>query len=275
MTNLNNNTGNVIALGLEAARRWKLAGEHGEAGDATAIVALYEAARTMTFTATVERKKDDIVETFDFEIADMLNPYYNNDGSKDTRKMAARTALLAERLFGITELTNAIKQRLGRTIMSAVYLANTFNKLDDEEYMARVALKGGKLTVPYGVVAAPPAADASDNDKQFFAAMADKMVALDGKKGLSLAELGKRANPPKTGKRAAGANKDQGASLVSSIDFVTAIVLQQTNESSDESDVALTTENRRKLFNLASAIAAYFAADPLEDEEVEPIAANG
>lgn len=259
----------IITLGLEAARRWRLSGEHGEAGDATAIVALYRACRYMTFRGEVARKKDDPSEAFEFDVPDMLTPYFNNDGSKDTRKMAARTAILAERLFGITTLTNAIKQRIARTVMSAVYLFNQFDKLDDDDdYNDRVTLRAGKLAVPYGVVAAPPPADASDNDRAFFRNMADTIVSLDGKKGLSLAELGKRANPPKAHRDSGGNNVDQGQTLASSIAFVSAIVQQNTGEG-DECDVALSPALRRELFALSQRIADYFAVDPLEEEETE------
>jgi hypothetical protein len=261
------NSAAALQLGLEAARRWKLSGEHGEAGDATAIVALYGAARTMTFEATVERKKDETAETFNFEVQDMLTPYWNNDGSKDTRKMAARMAALAERLFGISELTNAVKQRISRTVMAAVYLHNQFAKLDDDAYFARVTLKAGKLNVPYGVVKEAPGADASDNDRAVFDAMKERNVALDGKQGLSLAELSKRANPPRE-QRAAGKAKDKGADFVASLDFVSAIVAQQLSTEASESDVGLNTDLRRKLFTLAQQISEYFAADPLEDEEL-------
>ena len=271
MTSISN-TQETLALGKEAGRRWGLSAQHGDAGDANAIVALVHAERTMTFTATVERKKDDTAETFDFSITDFANPYWNNDGSKDTRKMAARTACLAERLFGISDVTNAVKQRIARTLKCAIYLIGALRDMTDEELFDAVKLKGSNLVVPYQLVKPEPSEDASDNEKAFFAAMTGKPLVLDGKDKNSLAELSRRANPPKA-ERAAGENKDKGASFIASVDFVTAIVQQQLNEEAAESDIGLNSDARQKLFRLAQYISAYFAADPMDAEEEAPIAA--
>ena len=272
MTAINNNTANVLNIGSEAARRWTLSSTHGEAGDANAIVALVYAERMLTFTATVERKKEDTTEQFDFSVLDLATPLYNNDGSKDTRAMAARTLALSSRLFGIEELTNAIKTRLARSIKAAVYLINALKHLSDEELQEAVCIKGGKLVAPYGLVKPAPAEDASDNEKIIYEAMKDKPLSLDGKDGASLAELNKRAAPPKA-TRAAGENKSDGASFNASLAFVSAIVSQQINEEADETEIALSNEQRRALFALSQHIAAYFAADPIEEEELQSEAA--
>ena len=272
MQTINTNTAETFQLGKEAARRWNLSAEHGDAGDANAIVALVHAERVLSFDATVERKKDDTAESFEFSILDFAEPYWNNDGSKDTRKMSARTAALAERLFGITELTNATKQRLARTIKCAIYLLRELAAMEDEELFAAVTLKGNKLVVPHQLVRNEPKEDASDNEKAIYEAMKGKPLVLDGKDKASLAELSRRANPP-SDKRAAGDNKDKGASFAGSVDYVNAIVMQQLKENADESEIGLNDELRRKLFALANNIAAYFAADPMEDEESEAIAA--
>jgi hypothetical protein len=269
------NSAETFQLGKEAARRWNLSAEHGDAGDANAIVALVHAQRVLTFNATVERKKDDTAEQFEFDILSFSEPYWNNDGSKDTRKMAARTACLAERLFGITDITNATKQRIARTVKCAVYLLNACSKMTDEELFAAIALKGNKLVVPYDLVKAEPSEDASDNDKAFFAAMKGKPLVLDGKDKNSLAELSRRANPP-SANRAAGEDKTKGASFTASLHYVTAIVQQQMNTEADESDIALSSDARRELFKLSQYIAAYFAADPMEEDELsEPEAKTG
>lgn len=269
----NTNATQTFELAREAARRWRLAGEHGDAGDATAVVALVHADRTLEFDATVERKKDETEERFSFSVRDMAEPYWNNDGSKDTRKMAARTACLASRLFGIEEMDNAIKQRIARTVKIAIYLLNSCSEMSDEELFNAVTIKSGKLVVPHQLVRPEPKEDASDNEKAIYEAMRGKPLVLDGRDKASLAELGRRANPPRAD-RAAGENKESGASFNASLRFVSAIVHQQLDESAQESEVALNTEQRRELFKLAQAISAYFAADPLEDEEVQPIAAN-
>lgn len=274
MTNINTNIAAALETGKEAARFWGLSVKHGESGDANAIVALVHADRMLTFTATVERKKEDTSETFDFSVSDMAEPYWNADGSKDTRRMTARSASLALRLFGIDDLTNAIKTRLARCIKVAIYLINSCSTMSDDELINAVRLEKGKLCVPYGLVAVTPAEDASAKDVAVFNAMQHDSVALDGKDGLSIAELSKRANPPKA-QRAASNDSTSGASFTASLDYVSAIVAQQLNEDAPETDVALSTDTRRKLFALAQSIASYFAADPLEDEESAPLAANG
>lgn len=279
MTIIQNNA-NVEAIGKEAARRWGLRDEHGSAGDANAICALVYADRTMTFTANVQRK--DSVETFDFDVKSLATPLFNNDGTKDTKAMSARTDALLLKLFGIEERTNAINTSLARCIKSAVYLIDAvadveldaligFKDADGKDVPGIVSMKAAKLVVPYGLVMKAPAEDASDNDKAVYEVMKEKPLVLDGKNGASLAELGKRANPPKA-KRAAGDSdkgNDQGASFAGSLEFVRAIVQQNSNPDADESEVALSDELRRNLFALAQDIAAYFAIDPLEDAEVE------
>jgi hypothetical protein len=259
----------VIEIGREAGRRWNLSASHGDAGDANAIVALVHAQRTMEFDATVERKKDDTAEAFTFNVVDLATPYYNADGSKDTRKMAARTACLAERLFDIATLTNAIKQRIARAVKIAIYIINSTADMSDDVLFDSVKLKGSNLVVPHELVRAEPNETASDNERAFYEAMKGKALVLDGKDKASLAELSRRANPPKSD-RAAGEQKDKGASFVSSVDYITAVVAQQLDNGADESDIGLNNDARMKLFKLAQNIAAYFAADPLEETEVEP-----
>lgn len=272
MTNNRDNAASIINIGKEAARRWGLSDSHKAAGDANAIVALVQASRIVTFSATVERKKEETSETFDFDIVDLPNPYFNSDGSKDTRKMAARTAALAERLFGITELTNANKTALARCIKSAVYLINALADMTDEQLADAVTMKGDKLVAPYGLVKEAPKEDASDNEKAIFEVMQAKPLVLDGKDGASLAELGRRAAPPKAN-RAAGEAKDKGASLVASVDFVSAVVAQWNNPDG-ETDNAPSKELEAKLFALSQQIASYFIANPMSEEEEETIVAN-
>lgn len=265
------NTQETFHFGKEAARLWGLSIERGEAGDANAILALVHAQRTVSFDATVERKGEQSQETFEFDVLSFADPYWNNDGSKDTRKMAARTAALALRLFDISEVTNAIKQRLSRSIKCAIYLLNACSHMADDELFAAITLKGNKLVVPNELVRVEPSETASENEKAIYEAMKGRPLILDGKDKASLAELSRRANPPKAN-RAAGENKDNGASFNTSVKFVTAIVQQQLVETDDENavaDVALSDEARRELFKLAQYISAYFSADPLEDTEQE------
>lgn len=255
----------AITFGKDAAKNWATAQSKGDAGDALATCALYLAHYTMTFTATVSRKGSDIDETIDFTVADLASPLFNADGSKDIKAMAARTATLAKRVFEIDTLNNAIKTRLSRCIERAIYLANAIGDVDD--FADKVTIKANKLVVPYGLVhEAPVEGVDSDNDIAVHDAMKDKLVSLDGKNGNSLAELSKRARPKAT-PRAATAPANKGDSLVESVKFVHAIMLQQIDPAADETDVALSSDLRRMLFDLQVTLGAYFVADPIEGEE--------
>jgi hypothetical protein len=261
MTTLNNNA-NAVSLGMQAAAKWNSSQNAGDAGDALAITAMYYAARTMSFSATVERKKEGVTETVDFDLDDLASPLYNADGSKDTKAMAARTLAMANKLFGVTTLSNAMKQRIGRSLKAALYLSQRHALMDDDAYFAAVVMKGSKVVVPYAAVHASPAVDASDNDKAVYEAMSDKACTLDGKNGASVAELLRRANPPKA-TRAAGDSKDEGATLKGSVQYVHAVMLQQI-AATDECDIALGEERRKELYALMTTLTAYFAADPVE-----------
>lgn len=257
----------AITFGKDAAKNWATAQSKGDAGDALATCALYLAHYTMTFTATVARKGSDIDETVDFTVADLATPLFNADGSKDIKAMAARTATLAKRVFEIDTLNNAIKTRLSRCIERAIYLANAIGDVDD--FADKVTIKANKLVVPYGLVhEAPVVGVDSDNEIAIHDAMKDKAVSLDGKNGNSLAELSKRARPKATPRAAAATDdKSKAASLAESVKFVHAIMLQQIDPSADETDVALSSDLRRMLFELQTTVAAYFTVDPIEGEE--------
>lgn len=267
-------------IGRKAASNWNEAGKYGDGGDALATHALFIAFRTGMFQANVNRgtKAEPEIETVSFELNDVDSDPRNVDGSVDGKLKTARTVAIAEQVFGVVDLDNAFKQRLARCIKLALFLGRKYAHLDDEEYFKAVATRvvkvaranGGNMTtclvVPHEAIFAEPAEDADEEDKAYYERNRMAPKTLNGKDKASLAELSRRANPPKAA-RAAGDNKDKGASLVASIDFVNAIVMQNANPDADETDVALSSELRRKLFGLASNIAAYFAIDPLEDEE--------
>lgn len=280
MTELSNSQ-LVSEIGRKAATAWNEAAKYGDGGDALATHALYIASRMVTFEALVNRgtKAEPEIETIAFDFLEYDVEPRNNDGTVDTKLKSARTAAIAEHVFGLVDLDNASKQRISRASKMALYLARKYADDDDETFLARVSTRqmqvqraGGKsmttcLVVPEGAIFAEPAEDADDEVKNRYKKMIDEPRTLNGKDKASLAELSRRANPPKA-TRAAGENKSSGASLEASIDFVTAIVLQNSNPDADESDVALSPALRRKLFVLSQQIAAYFVSDPLEDEEM-------
>jgi hypothetical protein len=284
MKNISNNisnNANVSELGRKAAEQWTIAGSAGDGGDAIATHALYLAAFTMTFKAEVNRgsKAEPEIEVVEFELADVRNDPRNNDGTVDMKLKSARTVAIAETVFGISELDNAIKQRLGRAVKMALYLWDRYQK--EEDFASLVSTRtvktrhGGRdkmttcLVVPNEAIYPEPAEDADEEDKARYQQLRRTPKTLNGKDKASLAELGKRANPPKA-QRAAGENKtDKGATLLASIAFTRAIVQQNANSDADESEVGLSETLRRELFALAQDIAAYFAVDPMEDENEE------
>lgn len=286
---ISNNT-LAVEIGRKASTAWNEASKYGDGGDALATHALYIAARTDTFEAIVNRgtKAEPEYETESFTLSELSNEPRNNDGSVDGKLKTARTVAIAQHVFGVEELDNAFKQRLGRAIKMAMYLANLYVADEDEDYFARVSTKTmqvsrstGKtmttcLVVPREALIAEPAEDADDIEKENYNNRRNEKTPLNGKDKASLAELSRRAAPKKETHKGADSKKsDQGASFVASIDFVNAIVMQNANPEADESDVALSNDARRKLFTLAQSIAAYFAIDPLEEEseEAEQVAA--
>jgi hypothetical protein len=289
MTELNNASPLAVEIGRKAATAWNEASKYGDGGDALATHALYIASRETVFEAQVNRgsKAEPEIETESFTLSEVATEPRNNDGSVDGKLKSARTVAIAQHVFGVAELDNAFKQRQARAIKLAMYLANMYRDDDDETYYNRVSTKTmqvaratGKtmttcLVVPREALVAAPAEDADDIEKENYNNRRNEKTPLNGKDKASLAELSRRANPPKAAIKGSDERNDKGASFIASLDFVSAIVLQNANPEADESEVGLGNDARRKLFTLAQNIAAYFAIDPLEDDsdEEEQVAA--
>jgi hypothetical protein len=282
MTTSNQNT-LFVEIGRRAASQWLDASIKGEGGDALAALALYLAARTCTFTAIINTGSaaEPVLEHIDFELADVATDPRNADGSVDGKLKQARTVAIADKVFGVSELDNAFKQRIRRALQIALYLYERNKNMDDEKYFAAVSTRVVKmkhagsdkmttcLVVPYGAVFAPPAEDADEEEKQHYERNKDAPQTLHGRDKASLNELRKRANPPKATRDSNGQREqDAGRSFNTSLDFVSAIISQCVSTDPEaECEVALNREQRMKLFALSQSIAALFAADPLTDEE--------
>jgi hypothetical protein len=279
--NIQNNAA-FVEIGRRAASQWLDASVKGEGGDALATHALYLAARTCTFTAVINTGStaEPVLEHFDFELADLETDPRNADGSVDGKMKQARTVAIADKVFGLSELDNASKQRIRRALTAALYLSKRNTAMSDEDYFAAVSTRVVKvkhagsekmttcLVVPYGAIYAPPAEDADDEEKQHYQRNMTAPQTLHGKDKASLNELRKRANPPKVSRDSNGAREqDAGRSFTGAVDYVSAMLAQWTNPEG-ETDVAPNKELRLKLFTLQSQIAAVFAADPLTDEEM-------
>jgi hypothetical protein len=283
MENGNNLNTRFVDLGRRASAQWLDASVKGDGGDALAVEALYVAARTATFTAVVNvgTAAEPIMENHDFELLDLETDPRNGDGSVDGKLKTARVNAVADKVFGITDMDNAFKQRLRRAVQLSLYLTKRHAGMDDEAYFAAVTTRTVKvkhagsekmttcLVVPYGAIYSPPAEDADEEDKASYQRNKDAAQTLHGRDKASLNELRRRANPPKATRDSNGSREqDAGRSFNQSIDFVTAIVAQCLVENG-ECDVALNKEQRIKLFQLQSNIASLFVADPLSDEEQE------
>lgn len=288
----NNNNSRFVEIGRKASASWLDASVKGEGGDAMAVEALYIAARVCTFTAVVNEGSSAEPELvrYDFDLSDLRNEPRNADGSVDGKMKTARTVAIADRVFGLSELDNASKQRIRRATDLALYLSERHSQMDDEDYFKAVATRTVKmkhagtekmttcLVVPHGAIFAPPAEDADDEEKQYYERNKDAPQTLHGRDKASLRELAKRAKPAKSTRDSNGSReKDAGKSFNDSVAFVSAIMAQAINPEAEETDLAFSEEQRVALFTLSQQIAAYFSADPLEEEEPieEKEAANG
>jgi hypothetical protein len=277
----------AIVIGRKAGTMWQEASKYGDGGDALATEALYQAQRMLTFHAVVHRAGEDIEERFEFDVTDLANPIIASNGKRDNKAMTARTVAVAEQLFGFApdtagtgknaapKLSNAMKQRIDRAADMAIYLINRHADMEDKDYLVRRDCKDTMTTclvVPYGAVVPEPAKDADEDDVRRYRKLADEPQTLDGspigKIRASLAELKRRATPATDG-RGGGANapRDKGKTFLASVDFIAAVVKQQLDPNADETDIALSDDVRRKLFDLQMSIAAYFDDDPLEVKE--------
>jgi hypothetical protein len=207
----------------------------------------------------------------------------NNDGSVDNTMKQARTVAIADKVFGLSELDNASKQRIRRALTSALYLAKRHEAMSDDDYFKAVATRVVKtrhagsdkmttcLVVPYGAIYAPPAEDADEEEKANYIRNATAPQTLHGRDKASLSELRRRANPPKATRDSNGAREqDAGKSFNGALDFISAIVAQCA-ATDGECELALNSEQRIKLFALSQSIAQLFSADPLTDEEATPV----
>ena len=265
--NVNTNAPIAFTQAVDAGKAWVKAGKENAKGDALATVALVAVWTSFEFNYEVPINKDE-TETRVARPCEMEIELKNAEGGKDNKATAARFNGLCKSLFGIDEPSNAIAQSVRRALLTSRYLVS--------EKVEPVLSGKGELKVPYGIVAKEPAADASELAKTTHAAMKDKVVALDGKEGLSLTELRNRAASAFPSKSRPSKNKQAPSveqSFADAVEFLTKSLARLADPANDEADIALSNERRRELIKLATHIAAYIATDPIEEEEEEQIAA--
>lgn len=248
-----------------AGKAWANAATQDGKGDALAIYALVTLWHDWEGAYTV----DD--EAHSFTLATYGNPLFNATGNKDNKRTNARTIALATQLFGLPldekgKLENRFASRINRAYQAARYLV---------AQNAAIDLKKGNLVVPFTLIEEAPGEKASEKEKAMYSAMANQNapMTLDGRSGMSLANLGKRADAwaeqqgNGKAKRGTKSKSDKGLSFDDAINFALRVVKDWNNPDNAESDVAPTPAIRATLFNLSEQLAAYFAADPLASNE--------
>lgn len=253
------NEPNWAELGIKAGAELRKADTASTKGEALAVVVLYHALRDgYEMQYITQRTKDESDDPVSFTLATYGTNLVSENGKNDSKAISARKAAMMKDLFGLVDFTAAQDAVVSRALMSAQYLHNN---------NAQPTINSkGLLVVPHQFIIPAPAADAGENARTIYAAMNDKPITLDGKKGTSLRELRNRAAAamPRKTRKAKNKSDDAGQSLLAAVKLIEA-TLSQIN-GSDEASVALSEELRTHLFNVQVAAAQYFTVDPIEQD---------
>jgi glutaredoxin len=190
----------------------------------------------------------------------------NENGTRDNKATNARTVAICKTVFGINadEVDQSIKQRITRALEVVQYIMGAGFAASDLEIS-----KSGRISVPYVCLNdEPDKEEASKNELKQWEAMKGETVELDGKKGHTIAELQRRARP-KPDRHATANTPNKGAEFLASINFVRETLSRLMDEKAGDNEPAPNKEMRKQLFDLNSVLAAYFDADPMEEEEEE------
>lgn len=254
----------IQSLGAKAVDAWKSSERNGAKGDALSIVALFEAYHTLTFVARVHDKKGHLESETSFDLSDYIDErgVTKLDGTKDKKLVGARLEAIAEKVFGVKQPDQNLKNRILRSLKSVGYLASRFD-IDDVKLSKR-----NELMIPYVALHDAPDADAGTNEIKKYEIMSDQLIALDGKEGNTLAALSRKANPPKKREvNQTDAKIDQGQAFTSSIKFALAMMPRIIGTEEDGSEFTASEELRKTMFELQTQLAAYFDIDPIEEEK--------
>jgi len=264
-----------IETAAQAGKALTSADNQTEKGLALAVVSMHDGYNVFEFDYAVIRKTDkdgtptEQDELVTATIDDLFTPIPSENGKSDSKANGQRLAAFAKQFFGIDELSPAQNTCIRRAMTMVHYLRHVG---------ADCAIVKGSLAVPFGAFHPAPSADASEIAKMQYEAVADKLIPMDRKEGRSLNALLKRSEKVlredgkmQTAKRNSKSKVAPAKSLKDSIAFLNKELGTIVN--SDESDVALTDQNRKSLFLLQQQIAAIFEADPMDSEELETIAA--
>lgn len=255
MTKTNTNEPVFLTRAREAGNALATADRNSARGEAFAIYALVSGWNEFEFTYQVSEDEKPVTS----RIEHLFSPLLKADASKDGKANAARSAAFAKQFFGMDIVSAAQDAVIRRAMLSARYLVAAGVKPDET-----CKLIGNTLSIPMGLTLPAPKPDASDKRKAEYNGVKNAMGKLDGKEGLSLSELRKRASekyPPKT--RKPKQSESPVVSFTSSVKMLKAVV-SSWNSSEGESNVAPTKELERELFDVQVALATYFAANPIE-----------
>lgn len=260
-------------IGRKAVQLWNSSERDGQRGDAMATFALFQAYHVCTFKAETRDKNGHLIRELSFDLHDYATTQCKNeDGSRDNKMTLARTLAVLDKVFGLPadKVTNAHKTRLARCVTRAIYLAG----LGYDETNVKLS-KQGFLQVPYPVMHDEPNAEtATEREMRDWKNNQGDFETLDGKEGMSLAALDRKAKPKQSRDQTEG-DKDAARSIefVQSVKFLNSVLAGLNDEGGNNpgaDNVPSPSEGLRKLmWELHANLSTYFDADPFDNEGEE------
>jgi hypothetical protein len=284
--------------GFEAIKAWKGAHELQGKGDAIALRAFLAFDWDKPLTAVIESKKGTVKDTFTLRDY-AVNPLHADGVTVDTKCKSARLLAILEAVFSATgdDVTRAIKQNVARCYGAALAiktgLAGKASVNANNEIKLPVSMlvnfrneKGeltpnGRKAVTSAITSAAMNGEEIDEaealerlsnltvpctgeEHPFFGDVPSqtdainmlKKTAIDAGVLLSFKPRASRTN-----------DDDEGIAFSEAVNFAAEVMTSVVE--TDESPVAFTPELRAKLFRLSELLAAYFAADPLANDELK------
>lgn len=182
--------GDLRALGQEAFNSESKGRAALAYGNQLAFYVLAHADWSRSFEAVTRDKAGNVTASERFELQSYLNPETRKEGADMKRQEQA----ISLSLFATSEPTDSQRSLIRKAATAAWrYVAQGF-PLD------RVTITGPKgkrvISVPYRALHEAPKADAKDNVKTAYKALADTDVQLDGSKDASFEKLNSRLAPP-------------------------------------------------------------------------------
>jgi hypothetical protein len=259
----------LAEIGRKAAALWNSSERDSQRGDAMATFALFQAWHVSTFKAETRTKQGHLEKEISFDLRDYVEkPCKNADGSRDNKMTLARTLAVLEKVFGLNaeQVTNAHKTRLARCMTRVAYLASQ----GYDETHVKLSPRGF-LQVPYPVMHEEPDAEkATEREIRDWNNNQGDFETLDGKEGMSLAALDRRAKP-KEKRNTTDPIVEQSNTFVSSVAFLNktlAAIMDDSGENKDADSIPSPNESLRKsMFELHALLSSYFDADPIKEEK--------